>query len=72
MLVAPVAPGTTIEFELPRPGPIDLVVYGTARVTEGGAPEMLLEPLHQCGIGGLEIGGSSALEPVSRAPDWNE
>jgi len=24
-----------------------------------GAPKMLLEPLHQCGIGALEIGGSS-------------
>ncbi len=32
-----------------------------------GAPKMLLEPLHQCGIGALEIGGSSALEPGLRA-----
>jgi hypothetical protein len=28
---------------------------------------MLLEPLHHCGIRALEIGGSGALEPVSRA-----
>lgn len=36
------------------------------------AAQMLLEPLHQCGIGALAIGGSGALEPVSRAFDSNE
>ena len=36
------------------------------------AAQMLLEPLHQCGIGALEIGGSGALEPVSGAFDSNE
>jgi hypothetical protein len=30
---------------------------------------MLLEPLYQCSKGSLGIG---ALEPVSRAPDWDE
>jgi hypothetical protein len=33
---------------------------------------MLLEPLQHCGTGALEIGGSGALEPVSRAFDSNE
>ena len=29
-----------------------------------GAPKMPLEPLHHCGIGALEIGGSGAREAV--------
>ena len=33
------------------------------------APKMLLEPLHHCGIGSLEMGPR---EPVSRAFDSNE
>ena len=36
------------------------------------AAQVLLEPLHQCGKGALEIGGNGALEPVSRAVDSNE
>ena len=28
------------------------------------AAQMLLEPLHQCGIDALEIGGNGALEPA--------
>ena len=45
------------------------VSRGSRRVRDRLHPEMLLEPLYQCSKGSLGIG---ALEPVSRAPDWNE
>jgi hypothetical protein len=51
---------------------VSLMVELCQRRLYFAAPKMLLEPLHQCGIGALEIGGRSALEPVSRDFHSNE